>query len=41
MRAEIEERIIDFLEINHIRHQPVASLPTGCASASNSPARSP
>jgi branched-chain amino acid transport system ATP-binding protein len=29
IRAEIEERVIDFLEINHIRHQPVASLPYG------------
>ena len=29
MRAEIEERIIDFLEINHIRNQPVASLAYG------------
>lgn len=29
VRAEIEERVIDFLEINHIRHQPVASLPYG------------
>ena len=27
--AEIEERIIDFLEINHIRNQPVASLAYG------------
>jgi branched-chain amino acid transport system ATP-binding protein len=29
IRAEIEERIIDFLEINHIRNQPVASLAYG------------
>ncbi len=29
LRAEIEERIIDFLEIDHIRHAPVASLPYG------------
>ena len=29
VRAEIEERVIDFLEINHIRHQPVASLAYG------------
>jgi branched-chain amino acid transport system ATP-binding protein len=29
VRAEIEERIIDFLEINHIRNQPVASLAYG------------
>ncbi|MFY7958574.1 MAG: ABC transporter ATP-binding protein [Elsteraceae bacterium] len=29
IREEIEERVIDFLEINHIRNQPVASLPYG------------
>jgi branched-chain amino acid transport system ATP-binding protein len=29
VRAEIEERVIDFLEINHIRNQPVASLAYG------------
>jgi branched-chain amino acid transport system ATP-binding protein len=29
IRAQIEERIIDFLEINHIRNQPVASLAYG------------
>ncbi|WP_127091529.1 ABC transporter ATP-binding protein [Aquabacter cavernae] len=29
LRAEIEERVIDFLEINHIRNQPVASLAYG------------
>ncbi len=29
LRAEIEERVIDFLEIDHIRHAPVASLPYG------------
>ena len=29
VRAEIEERVIDFLEIDHIRNQPVASLPYG------------
>lgn len=29
LRAEIESRIIDFLEIDHIRHLPVASLPYG------------
>jgi len=29
LRAEIEERIIDFLEIDHIRDQPVASLAYG------------
>jgi branched-chain amino acid transport system ATP-binding protein len=29
LRAEIEERIIDFLEIQHIRHAPVAALPYG------------
>jgi len=29
LRAEIEERIIDFLEIDHIRHAPVASLSYG------------
>ena len=29
VRAEIEERVIDFLEINHIRNQPVASLSYG------------
>ncbi|MBP0441423.1 ABC transporter ATP-binding protein [Tianweitania sediminis] len=29
LREEIEKRIIDFLEINHIRHMPVGSLPYG------------
>jgi branched-chain amino acid transport system ATP-binding protein len=29
VREEIEERVIDFLEINHIRNQPVASLSYG------------
>ncbi|HEX7045218.1 MAG TPA: ABC transporter ATP-binding protein [Burkholderiales bacterium] len=29
LRADIEERIIDFLEIDHIRHAPVASLAYG------------
>ncbi len=29
LRAEIEERIIDLLEIDHIRHAPVAALPYG------------
>ena len=29
LRAEIEERIIDFLEIEHIRHLPVGSLAYG------------
>jgi branched-chain amino acid transport system ATP-binding protein len=29
LRAEIEERVIDFLEIDHIRHAPVASLSYG------------
>jgi len=29
IRGEIEERVIDFLEINHIRNQPVASLAYG------------
>lgn len=29
LRADIEERIIDFLEIDHIRHAPVAGLPYG------------
>ena len=29
LRQEIEERIIDLLEIDHIRHAPVASLPYG------------
>jgi hypothetical protein len=29
LRAEIEERVIDFLEIDHIRHAPAASLPYG------------
>ncbi|WBX99928.1 ABC transporter ATP-binding protein [Ramlibacter tataouinensis] len=29
LRREIEERIIDFLEIDHIRHAPVAALPYG------------
>ena len=29
LRREVEERIIDFLEIDHIRHAPVAALPYG------------
>jgi len=29
LRAEIEQRIIDFLEIDHIRHAPVGALPYG------------
>jgi branched-chain amino acid transport system ATP-binding protein len=29
LRAEIEERIIDFLEIQHIRHAPVSALSYG------------
>jgi len=29
LRRDIEERIIDFLEIDHIRHAPVAALPYG------------
>lgn len=29
LRREIEERVIDFLEIDHIRHQPVAALSYG------------
>ena len=29
LRAEVERDIIDFLEINHIRHMPVASLSYG------------
>ncbi|MCK7544070.1 ABC transporter ATP-binding protein [Marinobacter bryozoorum] len=29
IREEVERRIIDFLEIDHIRQQPVASLPYG------------
>ena len=29
LRADIEERVIDFLEIDHIRHAPVAALPYG------------
>lgn len=29
LRREIEERIIDFLEIDHIRHHPVSSLSYG------------
>jgi branched-chain amino acid transport system ATP-binding protein len=29
LRAEIEERVIDLLEIDHIRHAPVAALPYG------------
>ena len=29
VRAEIEERVIDFLEINHIRNQPVGALAYG------------
>lgn len=29
LRREVEEKIIDFLEIDHIRHKPVASLSYG------------
>ena len=29
LRRDVEERIIDFLEIDHIRHAPVAALPYG------------
>lgn len=29
LRAEIEERVVDFLEIQHIRNAPVATLPYG------------
>ncbi len=29
LRADVEERIIDFLEIDHIRNAPVAALPYG------------
>jgi branched-chain amino acid transport system ATP-binding protein len=29
LRADIEERVIDFLEIDHIRHAPVSALPYG------------
>ncbi len=29
LRREVEERIIDLLEIDHIRHHPVAALPYG------------
>ncbi|HZH09751.1 MAG TPA: ABC transporter ATP-binding protein [Microvirga sp.] len=29
LRQEVEERIIDFLEIQHIRHAPVGALPYG------------
>ena len=29
LRREVEEKIIDFLEIDHIRHAPVAALPYG------------
>ena len=29
LRRDIEERIIDFLEIDHIRHSPVSALPYG------------
>ena len=29
LRREVEERIIDFLEIDYIRHAPVAALPYG------------
>ncbi len=29
LRREVEERIIDLLEIDHIRHAPVAALPYG------------
>jgi branched-chain amino acid transport system ATP-binding protein len=29
LRAEVERRVIDFLEIDHIRHLPVGVLPYG------------
>ena len=29
LRRDIEERIIDFLEIDHIRHAPVSALSYG------------
>ena len=29
LRREIEREVIDFLEIDHVRHQPVAALPYG------------
>ena len=29
LRADLEERVIDFLEIDHIRHAPIAALPYG------------
>jgi branched-chain amino acid transport system ATP-binding protein len=29
LRAELEHRVIDFLEIDHIRHAPVSALPYG------------
>lgn len=29
LRRDVEERIIDFLEIDHIRHAPVSALPYG------------
>lgn len=38
LRADIEERIIDFLEIDHIRHAPVSACPTACKSAWRWPA---
>jgi branched-chain amino acid transport system ATP-binding protein len=29
LRREIEREVVDFLEIDHVRHQPVAALPYG------------
>lgn len=29
LRADIEDRVIDFLEIDHIRHAPITALPYG------------
>jgi branched-chain amino acid transport system ATP-binding protein len=29
LREEVERRVIDFLEIDHIRHKPIGSLPYG------------
>ena len=39
LRAEVERRIIDFLEIVHIRNTPVANLSYGLQKRGNWPAR--
>jgi branched-chain amino acid transport system ATP-binding protein len=41
LRADLETRIIDFLEIDHIRKLPVSACPMGCKNVSNWPARWP